>query len=114
MAAEAYLIHSDAMIVGMGGFSGQDPVPTVATLTQWVHQGQLRFVLTSGRAFGDAGGRDAGGRGIRGGVSALRTQWVQQHCAVVNPASYGIAAPTSAKTASPTDRSEVLYDCQAR
>jgi 4-amino-4-deoxy-L-arabinose transferase-like glycosyltransferase len=114
MAAEAYLIHSDAMIVGMGGFSGQDPVPTVATLTQWVHQGQLRFVLTSGREFGDAGGRDAGGRGIRGGVSALRTQWVQQHCAVVNPASYGIAAPTSAKAASPTDRSEVLYDCQAR
>lgn len=110
MAAEAYLIHSDAMILGMGGFSGQDPVPTVATLSQWVHQGQLRFVLTSGRE----DSRGAGGRGIRGGVSALRTQWVQQHCAVVNPASYGAAAPTSAKAASPTDRSEVLYDCQAR
>ncbi len=109
MAAEAYLIHSDAMIVGMGGFSGQDPVPAVATLTQWVRQGQLRFVLTSGREFGDAGGR-----GIRGGVSALRTQWVQQHCAVVNPASYGGAAPTRAKAANPTDRSEVLYDCQGR
>ena len=37
MAAEAYLIHSDAAIVGMGGFSGQDPAPTVATLAQWVH-----------------------------------------------------------------------------
>ncbi|MGH3572539.1 MAG: ArnT family glycosyltransferase, partial [Pseudonocardiaceae bacterium] len=53
MAAEAYLIHSNAVIIGMGGFSGQDPVPTVATLTQWVQQGQLRFVLTSGR---DSGG----------------------------------------------------------
>jgi 4-amino-4-deoxy-L-arabinose transferase-like glycosyltransferase len=109
MAAEAYLIHSDAMIVGMGGFSGQDPVPTVATLTQWVHQGQLRFVLTSGREFGDAGGP-----GIRGGVSALRTRWVQQHCAVVNPASYGGAATARAKAANPTGRSEVLYDCQGR
>jgi 4-amino-4-deoxy-L-arabinose transferase-like glycosyltransferase len=36
MAAEAYLIHSDAAIVGMGGFSGQDPAPTVATLARWV------------------------------------------------------------------------------
>ncbi len=110
MAAEAYLIHSDAKIVGMGGFSGQDPVPTVATLTQWVQQGQLRFVVTSGHE----GGRGASGRGIRGGVSALRTQWVQQHCAVVNPASYGSTAPASANATGPADRSEVLYDCQAR
>lgn len=110
MAAEAYLIHSDAVIVGMGGFSGQDPVPTVASLTQWVQQGQLRFVVTSGRE----GGRGASGRGIRGGVSTLRTQWVQQHCAVVNPASYGGAAPASANAAGPADRSEVLYDCRAR
>ena len=110
MAAEAYLIHSDAVIVGMGGFSGQDPVPTVASLTQWVQQGQLRFVVTSGRE----GGRGARGRGIRGGVSTLRIQWVQQHCAVVNPASYGGAAPASANAAGPADRSEVLYDCRAR
>ncbi len=112
MAAEAYLIHSDAMIIGMGGFSGQDPVPTVATLTQWVQQGQLRFVLTSGRGPGDRdfGDRGPGGRGTRGGVSAVRTQWVQQHCTVVNPASYGGTASTAA---GPADRSEVLYDCQA-
>jgi 4-amino-4-deoxy-L-arabinose transferase-like glycosyltransferase len=110
MAAEAYLIHSDAVIVGMGGFSGQDPVPTMATLTQWVQQRQLRFVVTSGRE----GGRGTSGRDIRGGVSTLRTQWVQQHCAVVNPAPYGGAAPTSANAAGPADRSEVLYDCRAR
>jgi 4-amino-4-deoxy-L-arabinose transferase-like glycosyltransferase len=121
MAAEAYLIHSDAMIVGMGGFSGQDPVPTVATLTQWLQQGQLRFVLISGRGPGgrdfgdrDLGGRGPGGRGTQGGVSAMRTQWVQQHCAAVNPASYGGAAPASANAAGAADRSGVLYDCQAR
>jgi hypothetical protein len=39
MAAELFLIHSDAAIAGMGGFSGQDPAPTVATLAQWVQQG---------------------------------------------------------------------------
>ncbi|MGH3547664.1 MAG: ArnT family glycosyltransferase, partial [Pseudonocardiaceae bacterium] len=104
MAAEAYLIHSDAVIVGMGGFSGQDPAPTVATLAQWVQQGQLRFVL--------AGGHGAAGGG--GGVSALRTQWVRQHCVVVNPSSYGGSAMPAQKTPDPSDRVESLYDCSAR
>jgi 4-amino-4-deoxy-L-arabinose transferase-like glycosyltransferase len=105
MAAETYLIHSDAAIVGMGGFSGQDPVPTVATLAQWVQQGQLRFVLTGGAGPGGAG------RAGRGGVSTQRTQWVQQHCTVVNPASYGASVPSSPNPAAPA---EILYDCQLR
>ncbi|MFY9808753.1 MAG: glycosyltransferase family 39 protein [Pseudonocardiaceae bacterium] len=98
MAAEAYLIHSDATVIGMGGFSGQDPAPTVATLAQWVQQGQLRFVLASG----PEQARGSGGRwgGSRGGVSAWRTQWVQQHCAVVDPSAYGAS-----------DRVATLYDC---
>jgi 4-amino-4-deoxy-L-arabinose transferase-like glycosyltransferase len=110
MAAEAYLIHSDAVIVGMGGFSGQDPAPAVATLAQWVARGQLRFVLTGGQ-----GPRDRGvpGGGSRVGVSAQRTQWVQQHCAVVNPGSYGGSAPARGTAAGPFDRADVLYDCQA-
>jgi 4-amino-4-deoxy-L-arabinose transferase-like glycosyltransferase len=95
MAAEPLLIHSDAAIVGMGGFSGQDPAPTVATLAQWVQQGRLRFIL--------AGGGEFGGRRDRDGVSAQRTQWVQQNCAAVDPARYG-----------GVDRGGTLYDCQAR
>jgi hypothetical protein len=91
MGAEAYLIHSDAVIVGMGGFSGQDPAPTVTTLAQWVRHGELRFVLAAGHG---AGGHGAGGSG--GGVSALRRQWVQQHCAVVDPTA---ELSTGARTA---------------
>ena len=120
MAAEAYLIHSDAVIVGMGGFSGQDPAPTVATLAQWVGQGQLRFVLADGQGLGDRGSGDRGsgdrglpGGGSRRGVSAQRTQWVQRHCAVVNPSSYGGSAPARGTAAGPFNRTEVLYDCQA-
>ncbi|MGH3719715.1 MAG: ArnT family glycosyltransferase [Pseudonocardiaceae bacterium] len=120
MAAEAYLIHSDAMIVGMGGFSGQDPAPTVATLAQWVEQGRLRFVLVGSQGFSGRalGGRALGGRGLPGGggrdgVSAQRTQWVQQHCAVVNPSSYGGSAPTQGTATGPVDRADTLYDCQA-
>jgi 4-amino-4-deoxy-L-arabinose transferase-like glycosyltransferase len=103
MAAEAYLIHSDAVIVGMGGFSGQDPAPTVATVAQWVQQGQLRFVLARGPGQGVGGHGGGGGGGLAGsggGVTALRTQWVQQHCAVVSPSAYGAS-----------DRIQVLYDC---
>jgi 4-amino-4-deoxy-L-arabinose transferase-like glycosyltransferase len=102
MAADAYLIHSDAVIVGMGGFSGQDPAPTAATLAQWVQQGQLRFVLASGHGQGFDGHGPHGGGGLAGsgGAAALRAQWVQQHCAVVSPSAYGAS-----------DRIQVLYDC---
>ncbi|MGH3869436.1 MAG: glycosyltransferase family 39 protein [Pseudonocardiaceae bacterium] len=96
-ATEAYLIHSDATIVGMGGFSGQDPAPTVATLAQWVQWGQLRFVLLG------APGRDShGGFGMasRAAVSAQRTQWVRQHCVIASGAEL-------------VGRAGVLYDCQA-
>jgi hypothetical protein len=99
MAAEPFLIysgiHGGAAIVGMGGFSGQDPAPTVATLAQWVQQGRLRFIFD--------GGRGMPGRGSRGGASAQRAQWVQQHCTAVDPARYGGAG-----------RAGTLYDCQAR
>jgi 4-amino-4-deoxy-L-arabinose transferase-like glycosyltransferase len=97
MAAEAYLIHSDATIVGMGGFSGQDPAPTVATLAQWIQRGQLRFVLFSSPRSDDHGGFRMASRG---GVSAQRTQWVRQHCSIVS-------APEL------VGRAGVLYDCQA-
>lgn len=117
MAAEAYLIHSDDVIVGMGGFSGQDPAPTVATLAQWVDQGQLRFVLVGDHGLRDHGLGDhgLGGKGLAGrdGVSAQRTQWVSQHCAVVNPGAYGGSAPAPAAAAGSAHNTEVLYDCQA-
>jgi hypothetical protein len=108
MATEAYLIHSNAMIVGMGGFSGQDPAPTVATLAQWVQDGQLRFVLTGT----GSDRRGAGGAGARRGVSAQRTQWVQQHCTAVNPAAYGGSATSQSQAPEPANRDMVLYDCQ--
>jgi 4-amino-4-deoxy-L-arabinose transferase-like glycosyltransferase len=100
MAAEAYIIHSDAAVVGMGGFFGQDPAPTVDALTHWVQQGQLRFVLA--------------GRASPGGLSTQRTQWVQQRCAAVRPDAYGGSAPARSNLAGPFDRADVLYDCQTR
>jgi 4-amino-4-deoxy-L-arabinose transferase-like glycosyltransferase len=108
MAAAPYLIHSDARVVGMGGFSGQDPAPAVATLAQWVQQGRLRFVLESagpesaGRNGSSPDGSDQRGWARPGGVAAQRIQWVRQHCTPVGRTS---AISVGAGGAG------VLYDC---
>jgi 4-amino-4-deoxy-L-arabinose transferase-like glycosyltransferase len=96
-AAEPYLIHSGATIVGMGGFSGQDPAPTVVTLASWVQQHQLRYVLLGSP---DQESRHGDGHGPpplanRSGMSAQRTEWVRQHCSAVNVGG-----------------AQDLYDCQ--
>jgi 4-amino-4-deoxy-L-arabinose transferase-like glycosyltransferase len=96
-AAEPYLIHSEATIIGMGGFSGQDPAPTAATLAGWIQQRQLRYVLLGSP---EPGGRYRDGPApprlaSRGGVSAQRTQWVRQHCTALNVGG-----------------TQDLYDCQ--
>ena len=55
-------------VVTIGGFSGNDPAPTVSQLADMVANGQLKYVLVGG----------AGG-GPGGGSSSAITTWVQQH-----------------------------------
>jgi 4-amino-4-deoxy-L-arabinose transferase-like glycosyltransferase len=122
-AAEPYIINTDAAVVGMGGFSGQDAAPTSDQLAQWVQQHQLRFVLAPGR-HDDAGGGPQGNNGpgpnavIAGpfdpSTSLQRTQWVQQHCTVVDPSAYGGSTEQKQNAEPPTPfGNNVLYDCQA-
>jgi 4-amino-4-deoxy-L-arabinose transferase-like glycosyltransferase len=70
-AASSYIIATDETVIGMGGFSGSDPAPSVDQLAAWVHEGKLKFVLAGGRG---------GGGGMRGGESSERDTWVQQNC----------------------------------
>jgi 4-amino-4-deoxy-L-arabinose transferase-like glycosyltransferase len=118
-AAQSYIINTDAAVVGMGGFSGQDAAPTSDQLAQWVQQHQLRFVLAPGR-HDDAGGGPQGNNGpgpnaVTGGpanptASVQRVQWVRQHCTVVDPSAYG--GSTEQKQDSEPFGNNVLYDCQ--
>jgi 4-amino-4-deoxy-L-arabinose transferase-like glycosyltransferase len=138
MSAESYLLNSNATVIGMGGFSGGDPAPTVQQLAQWVQQGQLKFVLMAQR--GDFGGANtqrggqqapANGRQPVGGANAQppggnfgglgrstattqRIQWVQQHCKVVPPSAYG-GTPQSQQQQSPLPfgGAQTLYQCGA-
>jgi 4-amino-4-deoxy-L-arabinose transferase-like glycosyltransferase len=49
-------LASGKAVIGIGGFGGSDPAPTLAQFQQWVHDGQVRYYVT-----GEAGGM--GGRG---------------------------------------------------
>jgi 4-amino-4-deoxy-L-arabinose transferase-like glycosyltransferase len=64
-------------VVTIGGFSGQDPAPTVSQLSAMVARGELRYVLVS------SGGM--GGPGASSSHSALTT-WVEQHGTAVKNA----------------------------
>ncbi|WP_308493744.1 ArnT family glycosyltransferase [Microbacterium terrisoli] len=79
--AAAPLITSSggASILPIGGFSGNDPVPTLAAFTAMVGAGDVRYVQTSGR-----------GGGFGGDTATASTQiltWVRSNCtSVMDPA----------------------------
>jgi 4-amino-4-deoxy-L-arabinose transferase-like glycosyltransferase len=64
-ATASIILATGKPVVTIGGFSGNDPAPTVAQLAAMVAKGQLKYVLV-------------GGGGPGGGSSAVTT-WVQQH-----------------------------------
>ncbi|MDT7789917.1 MAG: hypothetical protein QOF58_8336 [Pseudonocardiales bacterium] len=78
-AASPYIMNTDEVVIGMGGFSGSDNAPSVDQLQQWVNEGKLKFVLSGGDRGGPGGGRDSNGR----------QEWIQQHCSTVDPSAYG-------------------------
>ena len=80
-AASPYIMRSDEVVIGMGGFSGSDNAPSVDQLQQWVTEGKLKFVLGGGDRMGGGG---PGGRGDNG-----RQAWIERHCSTVDPSAYG-------------------------
>ncbi|MFD5825435.1 ArnT family glycosyltransferase [Lentzea sp. NPDC060358] len=79
-AAAPFILGSDDVVIGMGGFSGSDDAPSVGQLQTWVAEGRLKFVLSGG----DRMGGGPGGRGDHG-----RQEWISGHCSAVDPSAYG-------------------------
>ncbi|SDJ90690.1 4-amino-4-deoxy-L-arabinose transferase [Lentzea albidocapillata subsp. violacea] len=77
--ASPFIMGSDEVVIGMGGFSGSDNAPSVGQLQAWLTEGRLKFVLG-----GEMGGRGPGGRGDNG-----RQEWIAAHCSTVDPSAYG-------------------------
>jgi 4-amino-4-deoxy-L-arabinose transferase-like glycosyltransferase len=73
-AAEIILATGGLPVMAMGGFTGNDPAPTLAQLRQYIDQGRLRYVVAGG------------GKGGGGGGTSLVDPWVEQNCTVVSVA----------------------------
>lgn len=78
-AAGIILQTDGASVLPIGGFSGSDPVPTLAQFTALVASGDVKDVLVS-----EAGG---GMNGAAAGSTATQIQaWVTAHCTQVTDA----------------------------
>lgn len=109
LAASAFIIRSDQTVIGMGGYLGADDAPSIGQLSQLVADGRLKFILSG--APGHLRFRGAQMASIGGILQQQRLLWVQQHCAVVDPAAYG-GTPLAQRLRQPIAYSdETLYSC---
>ncbi|AZS70714.1 hypothetical protein DDE74_06945 [Streptomyces lydicus] len=110
----AFILNSDATVIGMGGFMGSDNAPSVSQLETWTSKGELRYVLGSG---------SGGGFGARGGSdspAAQRSKWISDNCTKVPASAHG--GRTESSTGKDSGSSGMmgkgagttLYDCAAK
>jgi 4-amino-4-deoxy-L-arabinose transferase-like glycosyltransferase len=82
-AASIQLVTNEP-VMAMGGFSGNDPAPTLEQLKAYIRSGELRYVVVGGRG-GPDGGAFRPGIGAGGSsVTAERSQWVVRSCQAVS------------------------------
>ncbi|MBB5781387.1 ArnT family glycosyltransferase [Nonomuraea jabiensis] len=103
MATAAYIMNSDATVIGMGGFIGSDPAPTAEQLDRWVKAGELRYVLNGSGLERMMAGQGSG---------ASRTTWITSTCKAVPASEYG-GTEQQSDTAdrSPFGGVQTLYRC---
>jgi hypothetical protein len=108
-----FIMETDAAVIGMGGFGGQDDVPSTDQLQAWVSDGTLRYILSA------APGQQAQPmppNSPRAAVQQKRQAWIEQHCTVVAPATSG-GKPSSPTAGGPTilgGTPDTLYRCGQR
>ncbi|WP_020667410.1 ArnT family glycosyltransferase [Amycolatopsis nigrescens] len=90
--AAPFLMHTDATVVGLGGFMGSDNTPSVDQLRRWVADGTLKFVMANAKKDPNAPATAPRLLGGTGPAQQERQQWIEQNCAVVDPAAYGGSA----------------------
>ncbi len=122
MPADGLIIASGQPVMAMGGFSGGDPVPTLARFEKLVAEGQVRYVLVGGGGFGGGFG---GGiafhlnasqirsivQEIRAGAFSHRSpgtvqqvlSWVEAHGKAVPASDYGSGVPGTLYEVTPAD-----------
>jgi 4-amino-4-deoxy-L-arabinose transferase-like glycosyltransferase len=93
-SAAPYIILTGRPVMSLGGFSGSDPILTVAQFEALVKNNTVRYVLGGGgRGFGGFGGFGGGAATVNGdsvGAGAIQ-QWVEQACTLVPSTAYSSA-----------------------
>jgi 4-amino-4-deoxy-L-arabinose transferase-like glycosyltransferase len=82
MAAAGMELASGTSVMGIGGFSGSDPTPTLDQFQAYVTAGKIHYFVESGpRSDGRGGNRPGAGRGGRGarGAAIPIQDWVHAH-----------------------------------
>ncbi|MGW6195647.1 ArnT family glycosyltransferase [Kribbella sp. NPDC055110] len=109
-AVAPFIMETDAMVIGMGGFGGQDDVPSTNQLQDWVSDGTLRYILSA------APGQQTQPmptNSLRAAVQQKRQAWIEQHCTVVPPATYG-SKPAAGRPTVLGGTPDTLYRCGRR
>ncbi len=92
-AAAGLELASGASVIGIGGFTGSDPAPTLAQFQALVSAGRIHYFVTGG-----AGGLGGGPGG--GGIAAQITSWVQQNFTATTVGSQTVYDLTSGRSSS--------------
>jgi 4-amino-4-deoxy-L-arabinose transferase-like glycosyltransferase len=95
MAAAGLELASDTSVMGLGGFSGSDPTPSLDQFRADVGAHLVRYYVTP-TTTGAVGGRRFGGFGGRGAAIAPIQSWVQAHYTATTVGAdtvYDLAAP---------------------
>jgi 4-amino-4-deoxy-L-arabinose transferase-like glycosyltransferase len=99
MTASPYIIVTGKPVMALGGFSGSDPILTVAQLQALVTNGTVRYFLLGGGGFGGGG---------PGGGSSSATSWVTNTCTAVSSSEWGGSGNSS------QGGGVQLYDCASK
>jgi len=84
-AASLITATDGGSVLPIGGFSSEDPVPTLEAFQQLVASGELRYVLAASGA-GGGGGFGSGGASGTSSSSQIQT-WVTSECTLVSDSS---------------------------
>ena len=102
MTASPYIIATGKPVMALGGFSGSDPILTVAQLRALVANGTVRYFLLGGGGGGFGGGP--------GGGSSSATSWVTNSCSAVSSSEWS----GSGNTSNGQGLGLQLYDCAGK
>jgi 4-amino-4-deoxy-L-arabinose transferase-like glycosyltransferase len=103
MTASPYIIATGKPVMALGGFSGSDPILTVAQLQALVANGTVRYFLLGG-----GGGGGGFGGGPSGSSSA--TSWVTNSCSAVSSSEWS----GSGSASNGQGLGLQLYDCAGK